>query len=152
MKIYERAFLADFLSYFMSCHVPMNGTGRGGGGEADFSKSFFRFVVNESIIACWHWPALWIRCSCFMIESYSQTLQLFEKTRTLPADFAIFTALADTFEWPLDDTHGKLRLLNCFRSICGSSWLDGHPRSKAAIMKQISWKFHRKYFVELWNW
>lgn len=48
--------------------------GRAGEGKLIFSKSFFRFVVNESIIACWHWPALWNRCSCFMIESYSQIL------------------------------------------------------------------------------
>lgn len=51
-------------------------SGRAGEGKLIFSKSFFRFLVNESIIARWHWPALWNRCSCFMIECYSQTLGL----------------------------------------------------------------------------
>lgn len=64
--------------------------------------------------------------------------RLVESTRKFPADFAIFTAQTDTFERPLDDTHGSLGLLNCsVHFVEAPDSMELHF-SKAAIMKQIS--------------
>lgn len=149
MKIYELA--SDFLSYFMSLMSQWMEPNWTGEGKLLFSEMFFRFVMNESIIACWHWPALSNQCSCFMIESFSQTLGFSKVLGSFQQISKFFTTQTETFKWPLYDTHAKSEFLNWYRSLRASFWLDGHPCLKGAIMKQTSWKFHWKYFVELWN-